>query len=302
MRARALGVALVVTAVAVLAVLALTHGPDPSVEQQTRQLAGQLRCPTCGGESVAQSDAPMARSMRSEVAAQLRSGRSADEVRAWFRDRYGDDVVLAPSRDGVGWLLWLVPPAALVAGLSVVMVRRRRPSATGTRSGRPEPLGARTLTATAVVVLAVGAAVPALAARDRPTNPDSAAAASPAAADPSAADPDPATVAQRLDDAGRFADALGAWRRASRAHPDSDAVRTRLAFDLLRTGHAARVPPFVRPLARTEGSGRAFALLVLGLAQRDLGRPTADATLRAFLRADPDHPAAAQVRRLLAGR
>jgi hypothetical protein len=42
-----------------------------------------------------------------------------------------------------------------------------------------------------------------------------------------------------------------------------------------------------------------MALLVVGLAQRDLHQPGATRTLRLFLRDFPQHPAAGQVRRLL---
>jgi len=300
----AVAAALVVAAVlAVLAVLLLTDGPEPGVAGQAQALAAELRCPSCDGESVAQSNAPMARSMRSEIGAQLRAGRSPAEVLDWFRGRYGDDVVLSPDRRGVGWVLWLVPPAAVAAG-AVLVLRRRRPEpvqgpAPGTAPGTARRLGPATLGAVAVVVLAVGVAVPVLASGQGPQG-SAAPSSTSAAAAPSAPSGDPVALGQQLDDAGRYADAVVAWRQARAAHPGSDAVRTRLAFDLLRTRRPAAVLPLVRPVARRAGDEQGFALLVLGLAQRDLGRPAADATLRAFLRVDPGHPAAGQVRRLLA--
>jgi hypothetical protein len=42
------------------------------------------------------------------------------------------------------------------------------------------------------------------------------------------------------------------------------------------------------------------ALLVLGLAQRQSDRAQAEVTLRRFLTAAPEHPAAPEIRRLLA--
>jgi cytochrome c-type biogenesis protein CcmH len=78
-------------------------------------------------------------------------------------------------------------------------------------------------------------------------------------------------------------------------------VRIRLALDLVRDRHASDAEPLVRRLARTRGPSQSAALLVLGLAQRARGEAAARGTLHRFLALAPDHPAAAQVRRLLAG-
>ncbi len=106
-------------------------------------------------------------------------------------------------------------------------------------------------------------------------------------------------VARDLDDRGSHREAARAWRRALEQTPRSGMVRTRLAFDLLRLDRPGAAVRLVRGPAREPGEYRSLALLVLGLAQRDLGSATAPHTLRAFLRAAPDHPAAPEVRRLL---
>jgi hypothetical protein len=82
--------------------------------------------------------------------------------------------------------------------------------------------------------------------------------------------------------------------------PGSGALRVRLGFDLLRAGRPDDAVPVVRALSEHNGSQRPMALLVLGLAQRSRHDPDASRTLRRFLKVAPNHPAAAQVRRLLA--
>lgn len=79
--------------------------------------------------------------------------------------------------------------------------------------------------------------------------------------------------------------------------PD-DRLRERLAFALIRAGRPADAEPIARSLLQTN-AGNADALLLLGLARRATHSPDADATLRQFLKVAPDHPAAAQVERLL---
>ncbi len=277
--------------VAVLALLFVDEGAAPTLDQRVDAVAGDLRCPSCHGESAAQSNAPMARSMRSEVRAQLRDGRTPAQVRAWFRDRYGDDILLTPT-GRPAWVLWAGPPAVLVGAVAVVLLWRRR---TGAGKVPPRPgrrLDGLALVGAASTLVLVGVAVPLLAGRS--TEPESAPTQA-AAADAAT----PSAVAQRLDAEHRYDDAVGAWRRALRRQPRSPVVRTRLAFDLLRSGDSAAVPAVVRRVARRPGPQRAMALLILGLAQRNLGRPQATSTLRAFLAAAPAHPAAGQVRRIL---
>lgn len=123
-------VAVVVLAGAALAgvgTAALDAGPQ-SREARTQAVASTLRCPTCDNLSVADSPSPMARSMRSQIAGQLEQGRSPDEVREWFVDRYGPWVLLSPPGEGVGLLVWLVPAVALplVGGIGVWLLRGRR--------------------------------------------------------------------------------------------------------------------------------------------------------------------------------
>ncbi|MFC8923070.1 cytochrome c-type biogenesis protein CcmH [Cellulosimicrobium sp. NPDC057127] len=118
--------ALVVVALLGVGAGALTAGPA-GADAQVRAVASTLRCPSCAGEDVADSAAPVAASMRTVIAEQLDEGRTPPEIRAWFADAYGDDVLLDPPRRGAGWAFWLVPVAVLgVAGVLVLRRARRR--------------------------------------------------------------------------------------------------------------------------------------------------------------------------------
>lgn len=126
-RARLLAVA----AALVVATVGLWHsaagGGQPTPQERVGAISESLRCPTCTAESIADSQAPMAASMRDTVRAQVRAGRSDEEIRAWFVDRYGTSVLLAPPVSGVSAVVWLLPGAALLGGLVVWYgVRRRR--------------------------------------------------------------------------------------------------------------------------------------------------------------------------------
>lgn len=96
-------------------------------------LASQMRCMACAGESVSNSQAPLAIEMRGLIRQQMRSGKTDDEILTYFADRYGERVLLRPSSSGLVSLVWIVPivvAAAAVAGLGLAFARWRRMSET----------------------------------------------------------------------------------------------------------------------------------------------------------------------------
>jgi cytochrome c-type biogenesis protein CcmH len=105
-----------VAAVAVLVVLALaTPSPETTPAQRTERLAAGLRCPDCQALSVAESRTRAADAIRAEIGEQVAAGRSDEEIRRHFVDRYGQWILLAPD-DPVAW--WL-PVGVVLAGIAV---------------------------------------------------------------------------------------------------------------------------------------------------------------------------------------
>lgn len=90
------------------------------LQEQTRAIAAELRCPVCQNNSVADSPSELAQQMRALIQEQLKEGKSPAEIRAFFVSKYGDWVLLAPPARGVGLLLWLLPFVALGGGVVVV--------------------------------------------------------------------------------------------------------------------------------------------------------------------------------------
>lgn len=97
----------------------LGHNAVAASELQVREaaLAQQLRCVVCQNQTVAESQAPIAKDMRAEIAQQLAQGRSDEEVVAFFEQRYGTFVRYAPPWKASTWLLWCLPFVALIGGL-----------------------------------------------------------------------------------------------------------------------------------------------------------------------------------------
>lgn len=102
-------------------------------EDRVAAIARTVRCPTCQGQSAAESDAPASLAIRGVIDRQLRAGDNATVIRAYLADRYGPDILLQPPASGATILIWLLPVAALLVGATLVAFAiRRRPQTTVT--------------------------------------------------------------------------------------------------------------------------------------------------------------------------
>ncbi len=86
-----------------------------------------LRCPVCQGMPIADSPADMAQSMMARVREMSAEGKSQTEIIEYFTARYGDWVLLEPRKEGLNWVVWVMPPVFLLMGLLVALGYGRRP-------------------------------------------------------------------------------------------------------------------------------------------------------------------------------
>ena len=117
-------------------IFAQTTSVDPALEARVKALSLELRCLVCQNQTVADSDAPVARDMRDQVRTQLAAGKSESEVKRYMTDRFGDFVLYKPAFQTNTLLLWLGPFLVLALGLFVVVrVVRKKQSVVHVRTG-----------------------------------------------------------------------------------------------------------------------------------------------------------------------
>lgn len=100
---------------------------DPAQEARAQSLEREIRCVQCQNEPIAQSTADIAGDMRRLVRERVAAGDSDEDIRGYFRQRYGDFVLFRPPWDARTWALWGAPFILLGAGLIGVWAMRRRP-------------------------------------------------------------------------------------------------------------------------------------------------------------------------------
>lgn len=99
---------------------------DPAQEAAARALMDTLRCLKCQSQSIADSDAPMAGDMRSQVRIRIAAGEEPEAIRAWLVDRYGDYVSYRPEVSRATWPLFVVPALLALAAGAIILRRLRR--------------------------------------------------------------------------------------------------------------------------------------------------------------------------------
>lgn len=98
---------------------------NPTEEAKAQALMETLRCLKCQSQSIADSDAPMAGDMRSQVRERIAAGEDPEAIRAWLVERYGDYVSYAPRVTALTWPLFVLPVVLLVLA-SLLLSRRFR--------------------------------------------------------------------------------------------------------------------------------------------------------------------------------
>src|SRR5262245_24132579 len=82
---------------------------DSILDVRTKAVASQLRCPVCQGLSLQDSPSGLAQEMRAVVKDQLRSGKSDEQVKAYFVSKYGEWILLQPPAHGFNLAVYLLP-------------------------------------------------------------------------------------------------------------------------------------------------------------------------------------------------
>lgn len=101
---------------------------DPVIEQRLAKLSHELRCLQCQNQTLADSPSDLAADLRREIRAQMKAGKSDQEIIAFLTQRYGQFILYRPRVTPLTYLLWFGPFVLLLAGLVVLFryIKQRR--------------------------------------------------------------------------------------------------------------------------------------------------------------------------------
>ncbi|HEY3142580.1 MAG TPA: cytochrome c-type biogenesis protein [Acidimicrobiales bacterium] len=125
--ARRLGwVVMVAVVVGLVAVGLLDRGGPVSPEARAQRVSESVMCPTCAGQSVADSNSSAARGIRATIDQRISEGFTDEEIRDELAGSYGDRILLTPERSGLEGLVWALPIAGFVIAVTGLFLVFRR--------------------------------------------------------------------------------------------------------------------------------------------------------------------------------
>jgi cytochrome c-type biogenesis protein CcmH len=91
-------------------------GPTPSPDE-INAIAKNLYCPVCENVPLDVCPTQACIQWRQQIGDLLAQGYTEQEVYDYFVERYGDRVLAAPPARGLNWLIYILPPLVLLAGI-----------------------------------------------------------------------------------------------------------------------------------------------------------------------------------------
>jgi cytochrome c-type biogenesis protein CcmH len=120
-------VLLAAVAVGLLATAVVDRGNGSQTNaERVYDIAGQFACPVCQGQSIAESDIPIAKEMRLEIGKRLDQGQTESQIRDYLVANYGENIDYTPRATGVTGLVWVIPVVVVVVALAGLVAVFRR--------------------------------------------------------------------------------------------------------------------------------------------------------------------------------
>ena len=111
-----------------LVVASFDDGGLENDAERIARLSESFACPECRGQSVAESNAAVAVTIRQFIRNEVTAGATDEEIRDALVTSYSSRVLLNPPSEGFSSLIWILPVVVFISGSAAVgwTVRRSR--------------------------------------------------------------------------------------------------------------------------------------------------------------------------------
>lgn len=97
---------------------------SPQESERFQALTKEFRCLVCQNQSLADSDATLAKDLRKKIYILMNEQKSDAEIRQFLVSRYGDFILFSPIVKPATWLLWGFPVFMLLLFLGWFVVAK----------------------------------------------------------------------------------------------------------------------------------------------------------------------------------
>ncbi|MDD2921947.1 MAG: cytochrome c-type biogenesis protein CcmH [Anaerolineales bacterium] len=119
---------------------AFAQSSTPPTDDQVNAVAHKLYCPVCESTPLDVCPTDACKDWREQIRTMLAEGKSEAEILTYFEDQYGARVLAEPPKKGFYWLVYLLPPALILAG--AVILFRSMKAWTTVKADAPNPVEA----------------------------------------------------------------------------------------------------------------------------------------------------------------
>ena len=100
---------------------------DPVKKERFDKLINELRCTVCQNQTIADSNADLAKDLRDKVYKMVQEGKTDQQIKDFMVDRFTDFVLYRPPLKSSTYLLWIGPFILLGLGIVflIVFIRKR---------------------------------------------------------------------------------------------------------------------------------------------------------------------------------
>lgn len=99
---------------------AAAQAPTPS-DDQVNAIAKQLYCPVCENIPLDVCPTQACAQWRELIREKLSQGWTSAQIKQYFVDQYGDRVLGTPPARGLNWLVYILPPVAILLGAFILI-------------------------------------------------------------------------------------------------------------------------------------------------------------------------------------
>jgi len=100
--------------------------PGAVSPNDVNEIAKDLWCPLCSGVRLDACELKACEQMRDMIEIQLEEGQNKEQIKAYFLEQYGPQVMGEPPLQGFNLLAWILPFAALIGGGIFVWLRMHK--------------------------------------------------------------------------------------------------------------------------------------------------------------------------------
>jgi cytochrome c-type biogenesis protein CcmH len=90
--------------------------PNAPTDDQVNAIARQMYCPVCENTPLDVCPTQACAEWRELIRDKLAEGWSEAQIKSYFVEQFGDRVLATPPARGLNWLVYVIPPLAILVG------------------------------------------------------------------------------------------------------------------------------------------------------------------------------------------